>query len=806
MANLASEEIAIRVLHVDDDSDFLEISKEILMTIGTFEIDNALCVKDAFKKLANGKQYDVVVSDYEMPQKSGLDFLLELRQQKNAIPFVLFTGKGREEVAIKALNLGADGYYNKQGSPETVYGELSHGIQLAVARKQAEENARKNEQKRLEQLVMLSDFSSKLNLSESLDEVCVLVCKKIKEIVGQGYVVVTLMDETEQKLTIRATEGFNDSGMVNSAIRLLGGDPRGTEYYTKDMFPEELEQFRSGKLELINDGLYVIMTRKHPKVACKMLERLMGIHFVYTIGFIHKNRHLGGAIVMLKTQEAVQENKALIETVMGQSSPIIGRGWSELKLHESELKFRTIADSSFDWVYWLSPADGFVYVSPSCERITGYTSEEFTRNPQLLHQIVNPQYAKLVDSHFDLFSSKDNHNLEFQIKSKSGETRWISHVCQPVFDDNGTWLGRRATNRDVTERKKAEKVLLASEERYRELYEQAPFGYQSLDAEGRFITVNQAWLNLLGYSREEVVGHWFGDFLVPTQAELFRKRFAIFKAAGKIHSEFEIKRKDGTIASIAFDGKISYNLNGEFKQTHCSLQDITKRKKSEEKLKNNYSKLGVMNEKLHVVGSLTRHDVSNKLTVIQNNAYLLKKQISDKPELTKYFDSIDAAIASSQRLFEFSRLYEKIGIEELSKIEVYESFNHATTMAPNLGKIKVVNNSKGLSVNADSLLVQLFYNLIDNSLRHGEKVTQIRLSYTKSKNEVELFYEDDGVGIPAANRSKIFEEGFSTSKSTGLGLHLIKKIVEVYGWSITEQGKEGKGAKFVIAIPNTATK
>lgn len=178
MANLAAEERAIHVLHVDDDSEFLEISKEILRTMGTFEIDSALCVEDAFKKLAKGKQYDVVVSDYEMPRKNGLDFLLELRQQKNAIPFVLFTGKGREEVAIKALNLGADGYYNKQGSPETVYGELSHGIQLAVARKQAEENARRNEQKRLEQLMMLSNFSSELNLSETLDEVCVLVCKK----------------------------------------------------------------------------------------------------------------------------------------------------------------------------------------------------------------------------------------------------------------------------------------------------------------------------------------------------------------------------------------------------------------------------------------------------------------------------------------------------------------------------------------------------------------------------------------------------------------------------------------------------
>lgn len=128
----------VRVLHVDDDSSILEISKQILKDMNeSFEIDFAYCVEDGLGKLATGN-YDVVVSDYEMPQKNGLDFLRELRETKNEIPFVLFTGKGREEVAINALNLGADGYYNKQGSPETVYGELYHGIRMAVARKAAE--------------------------------------------------------------------------------------------------------------------------------------------------------------------------------------------------------------------------------------------------------------------------------------------------------------------------------------------------------------------------------------------------------------------------------------------------------------------------------------------------------------------------------------------------------------------------------------------------------------------------------------------------------------------------------------------
>jgi PAS domain S-box-containing protein len=102
-----------------------------------FEIDLVCCVDEAFKKIKKQK-YDVIVSDYEMPQKNGLDFLKELKEQKSRLSFILFTGKGREEVAIKALNLGADGYFDKQGSPETVFGELAHGIRMIKQRKEAE--------------------------------------------------------------------------------------------------------------------------------------------------------------------------------------------------------------------------------------------------------------------------------------------------------------------------------------------------------------------------------------------------------------------------------------------------------------------------------------------------------------------------------------------------------------------------------------------------------------------------------------------------------------------------------------------
>lgn len=112
-----------------------------------------------------------------------------------------------------------------------------------------------------------------------------------------------------------------------------------------------------------------------------------------------------------------------------------------------------------------------------------------------------------------------------------------------------------------------------------------------------------------------------------------------------------------------------------------------------------------------------------------------------------------------------------------------------------------MNECEGLTIVADSLLRQLFYNLIDNSLKHGEKVTQIKLHFIKEVGQVKLFYEDDGVGVPEANKLKLFHEGFTTGGGTGLGLTLVKKMVEVYGWNIKEEGEQGKGAKFVMTIP-----
>jgi PAS domain S-box-containing protein len=143
----------------------------------------------------------------------------------------------------------------------------------------------------------------------------------------------------------------------------------------------------------------------------------------------------------------------------------------------------------------------------------------------------------------------------------------------------------------VREKESAEKMLIESEERFRMLFDKAPIGYQSLDTNGHFLEVNETWLEMLGYSRAEVVGKWFGDFLVPDFVGAFKERFPLFKARGSVHTEFDMVRKDGTIISVGFDGRVGHAPDGNFKQTHCVLEDVTDRKRMEENLQTERKRL-----------------------------------------------------------------------------------------------------------------------------------------------------------------------------------------------------------------------
>jgi signal transduction histidine kinase len=235
----------------------------------------------------------------------------------------------------------------------------------------------------------------------------------------------------------------------------------------------------------------------------------------------------------------------------------------------------------------------------------------------------------------------------------------------------------------------------------------------------------------------------------------------------------------------------------------ATYKDISEAKATEAAMKEMMQKLATTNEKLSVVGGLTRHDVRNKLSVVTGNAYLLAKKVQNDPVALEYLKDMNSACKQIQDIFDFARNYEMLGTEDLKNIDVAETIEKAVLLFPDMKKIKVSNGCKHLTVLADSLLIRLFYNLIDNSLKYGEKITHIRVYYEKpDKGKMKLIYEDDGNGIAAKEKPNLFKEG--QGRGTGYGLYLIKKMMEVYGWTIKETGQPGIGAQFTITIPKTS--
>ncbi len=133
----------------------------------------------------------------------------------------------------------------------------------------------------------------------------------------------------------------------------------------------------------------------------------------------------------------------------------------EVALRESEEKFRTVATYIHDWEYWTAPDGNLVYVSPSCERITSYTREEFLQDPGLLTRIIHPDDRKNFILHLKSVengrTNEDCYAGDFRILTRNGEERWIAHTCREVFDPEGKSIGQRVSNQDITMRKRAEK-------------------------------------------------------------------------------------------------------------------------------------------------------------------------------------------------------------------------------------------------------------------------------------------------------------------------------------------------------------
>jgi PAS domain S-box-containing protein/putative nucleotidyltransferase with HDIG domain len=180
---------------------------------------------------------------------------------------------------------------------------------------------------------------------------------------------------------------------------------------------------------------------------------------------------------------------------------------AEDAVRTSELKFRTVADFAYDWEAWNAPDGSYRYVSPSCERITGHTAEEFMADPYLTVRITHPDDLEASEEHHraaEAESRAEDLELDFRIVLPDGETRWINHLCTPVYGEDGEWLGRRESNRDITAQKQAEEALLDARWRLESIIEGTHVGTWEWNVQTGETILNERWAEIVGYTLDEL--------------------------------------------------------------------------------------------------------------------------------------------------------------------------------------------------------------------------------------------------------------------------------------------------------------
>ncbi len=269
------------------------------------------------------------------------------------------------------------------------------------------------------------------------------------------------------------------------------------------------------------------------------------------------------------------------------------RRWHEVDeaLKLSEEKFRTLANYTHDWEAWITPDEKYRYISPSCERISGHLTEEFFNNPNLVKEIAHPDDLIKVEEHLQTVFHEDHldhSSYDFRIITKDGNIRWISHSCTPVFGHDGKWLGRRESNRDITDRKQAEEALKESEQRYALATDATEQGIWDWNVEANEVYYSKQWKNQIGYNDHELKNEfatWI-EHLHPDEKEacLNVVQEYLENPVGHFLLEFRFRHKDGSYRWIFNKASSMKNADGKVIRMFGTHTDITERKQAEEAL------------------------------------------------------------------------------------------------------------------------------------------------------------------------------------------------------------------------------
>ncbi|MBU2480663.1 MAG: response regulator, partial [Proteobacteria bacterium] len=364
-------------------------------------------------------------------------------------------------------------------------------------------------------------------------------------------------------------------------------------------------------------------------------------------------------------------------------------------------------------------------------------------------------------------------------------------------------------------------------DRFQKLFDYAPLPYQSLDENGQIIEVNQIWLEILGYNREDVIGKSFGDFLHPEWVDHFKENFPKFKSMGEIMGiEFEMKKKDGSFISTRFDGRIRRNKAGDFIQTHCVFRDISLENSLKKRLRDQENAIR-QSQKLEAIGNLAggiAHDFNNILSSILGYTELALQDVQKQTDLHNNLTEVLRAGQRARKLVKQILTFSRKDEQEKAPVQINSMLADAVKMLrstiPSSIEIKVQVCPEPIIINANTSQVnQIIINLVTNAAHAitDTGVIEIGLELTHlDENQAaqypdllpgkyaDLFVSDTGCGIARENLACVFDPYFTTKtpdKGSGLGLSVVHGIVKIHGGHITVCSEETKGTTFHVYLP-----
>jgi PAS domain S-box-containing protein len=504
--------------------------------------------------------------------------------------------------------------------------------------------------------------------------------------------------------------------------------------------------------------------------------------------------------------------------LVGIGRDITERKKSDMALQESEELYRNLVEKLPDGVYKSTDEGRFVDVNPAMVKMLGYSNKE-----ELLSIDIKTQLY---------FKASDRENVELQeklekigvyrMKKKDGSEIWVEDHGWLNFDEKSGILFHEGIMRDVTERKRAELALQESEALYRNLVEKLPDGVYKSTHDGKFVDVNPAMVNILGYaSKEELMK-------IDIKTQLYfepedRESIVLMEKLEEM-GVYRMKKKDGSEIWVEDHGWYNLDENGNINFHEGILRDITERKIAEEEIKSKNEELTKIVAEKDKFFSILAHDLRSPFNSFLGLTHIMAEELPrlTMDEIQKIAVSMKNSATNLFRLLEnllqWSQMQQGLIPYDPKEAPLGPIVDESITMMrepANNKEIEIICNIPAtLHVYADSNILQtVIRNLVSNAVKFTQKGGKIQISAKSDvNNTIKIAVQDSGIGISQTMLGNLFKVDIQTNRkgtegepSTGLGLLLCKEFIEKHGGRIWAESEEGKGSVFHFTVPETSS-